>query len=124
MSDRLLLLLAAVGLGPIALSYGVVPSLSVSHLLGFSVDGINHTHVFRGIMGLYLANICFWLAGSAFRSVRLPALWGLFIFMSGLASGRILSLVIDGFPGFVLTFYLLAEIVFAVMALIAIRKFV
>ena len=54
MSDRLLLLLAALGLVPIALSYGIVPSSSVTYLLGFPVAGINQTHVFRAIMGLYL----------------------------------------------------------------------
>lgn len=83
MSDRLLLLIASLGLFPIALSYGLVPSQTVTFLLGFTVEGTNHTHVFRAIMGLYLANILFWLTGFAIPSLRLPALWGLFIFMGG-----------------------------------------
>jgi hypothetical protein len=122
MSDRLILLLAAVGLVPIALSYGLVPSQSVTYLLGFPVEGTNQTHVFRAIMGLYLANVGFWLAGFAMSSLRIPALWSLFIFMGGLAAGRVVSLVIDGVPSFVLIFYLLAEVAFALLAVIAIRK--
>ena len=122
MSDRLILLLAAVGLVPIALSYGLVPSQSVTYLLGFPVEGTNQTHVFRAIMGLYLANVGFWLAGFAMSSLRIPALWSLFIFMGGLVAGRVVSLVIDGVPSFVLIFYLLAEVAFALLAVIAIRK--
>ena len=122
MSDRIILLLAALGLVPIALSYGLVPSQSVPFLLGFPVEGTNQTHVFRAIMGLYFANVGLWIAGVGIASLRRTALWSLFIFMGGLASGRILSLILDGFPGLVLTFYLVAELTFASLALIAIRK--
>lgn len=122
MSDRLLLILAAVGLVPVALSYGLMPSQSVTYLLGFSVDGTNQTHVFRAIMGLYLANVGFWLAGAAIPSFRVPALWSLLVFMGGLAAGRVISLLIDGMPNFILLFYLLAEFTFGLLALSAIKK--
>jgi hypothetical protein len=122
MSERLILILASVGLVPIALSYGLVPSKSLEFLLGFPVESTNQTHVFRAIMGLYFANIAFWLTGVVFTSLRIPALWCLLIFMGGLATGRVLSLVVDGMPSFVLVFYLLAEIAFATLALLAIRK--
>ena len=122
MSGRLVLIHASIGLVPIALSYGLVPSISVSYLLGFAVEGTNETHVFRAIMGLYLANVAFWVAGAAIPSFTLPALWSLLLFMGGLAAGRVVSLIIDGMPSFVLIFYLLAEIAFALLALMAIRK--
>ena len=64
MTERSLLILAALGLVPIALSYGLMPSASVTYLLGFPVEGVNQTHVFRAIMGLYLANALFWLVAS------------------------------------------------------------
>ena len=48
MSGRLVLILAAIGLLPIAFSYGLDPSTTVSYLLGFPVEGTNQTHVFRG----------------------------------------------------------------------------
>jgi low temperature requirement protein LtrA len=121
MSDRLVLLLAAVGLVPIALSYGMVPSKSLPYLLDISVEGTNHTHVFRAIMGLYLVNVLFWLAGAVMPALRRPALWVLFLFMAGLAAGRLLSLVLDGVPSFVLIFYLVAELLFAALALKCLR---
>ena len=117
MTDRMLLILAALGLVPIALSYGLVPSASVTNMLGFPVEGANHTHVFRAIMGLYLANALFWLVASAKRELRRSALWVLFLFMAGLAGGRVLSIILDGLPGAILVFHLIAELVFAALSL-------
>ena len=122
MTDRLLLLLAAVGLVPIALSYGLFPGNSVTYLLGFPVETLNHVHVFRAIMGLYLANAVFWLAGYQRPNLRTPAMWSLFIFMAGLAAGRILSVIVDGIPNPVLIFYLIAELAFAALALRSLRQ--
>ena len=123
MTNRLLLMLAALGLVPIALSYGVVPSTSVTYLLGFPVEGTNQSHVFRAIMGLYLANATFWLIAAMTPVLQRAALWVLFLFMAGLAAGRILSILLDGMPGTVLVFYLGAELIFAVLAAVNLRKF-
>lgn len=49
-------------------------------------------------MGLYLANVILWLAGAAMPSLTGAALWSLFIFMAGLAAGRVISLIHDGIP--------------------------
>ena len=122
MSDRLLLILASLGLVPIALSYGVVPTKSLPFLLDLPVEGQSQIHVFRAVMGLYLANVVFWLAGSATPSLTVPALWSLLIFMVGLASGRVVSLIFDGIPGPVLIFYFCAEVLFAVLAFINLSK--
>lgn len=122
MSDRMLLLLAAIGLVPIALSYGLVPSVSLPYLLGFPVEGVQQTHVFRAIMGLYIANVGLWIAGAWITSMTRPALWALLIFMGGLAAGRIVSVIVDGVPNFVLLFYLAAEITFAVLAALNLKK--
>ncbi len=123
LTDRLVLLLAAAGLLPIALSYGFAPSTSVPYLFGFPVEGTNQTHIFRAIMGLYLANALFWVIGAMMPSLRVPSLWVLYLFMSGLAAGRILSIVVDGFPNFVLLFYLAAELVFGFLAMRCLRNF-
>lgn len=122
MTDRVVLLLASIGLVPIALSYGLVPSQSLSYLLGIPVEGVNHTHIFRAIMGLYFANVAFWLAGYFTPSLRVPALWSLLIFMGGLAAGRILSLIVDGVPVPLLIFYLVAELGFAGLAVRCLRR--
>ena len=122
MTDRLLLLLAALGLVPIALSYGLVTSASVTYLLGFLVEGTNQTHVFRAIMGLYLANATFWLVAAGKPALQRPALWVLFLFMVGLAFGRVLSIILDGMPGPILLFYLVAELFFAALAFVSLRR--
>lgn len=122
MSARVVLLLAAIGLLPIALSYGAAPTKSVPYLLEFPVEGTNQSHVFRAIMGLYFANLLFWIVGAVRQPLRRAALWSLFLFMTGLAAGRILSLLLDGLPNFLLLFYLAAELLFAALALHALRK--
>nr|WP_319949495.1 DUF4345 domain-containing protein [uncultured Shimia sp.] len=122
MSDRFVLLLASVGLFPIALSYGAMPSVSVPMLLGFPVDTTELTHIFRAIMGLYLAMLMFWIAGAFKSALTNAALWSLFLFMAGLAAGRLLSFLVDGLPNFLLVFYFLAEILFAALALLRLRQ--
>ncbi len=122
MSDRLVLLLAALGLVPIAMSYGLMPAQSLSYLLGIPVESVNHTHVFRAVMGLYLANAALWFAGYFNPSLRVAALWSLLIFMGGLAAGRVLSVIVDGVPGPLLVFYLVAELTLAALALRCLRR--
>lgn len=73
-------------------------------------------------MGLYLALVIFWVLGARNRSLRLPALWSLVIFMLGLASGRVLSLLVDGIPHPLLLVYLVLELGFGGVGLLLIRK--
>ena len=106
------LLFTAVGLIPIALSYGAIPSASLPYLFGIEVDSMNLAHILRAVMGLYLALVCFWMIGAFRRDLTVPALWSLVVFMFGLAGGRLLSLVLDGMPHRLLFAYLLAELAF------------
>lgn len=110
--ESLFLLVAAMGLLPIALSYGLVPQTSLPFLFDIEVDTVNSTHIYRAVMGLYLANIVFWIAGARNEALTVPALWGLTVFMLGLAAGRTASLVIDGMPHPLLLVYLVLEIGF------------
>ncbi|MEO1797385.1 MAG: DUF4345 domain-containing protein [Pseudomonadota bacterium] len=107
--QRSLLLALAVGLTPVALSYGAAPQTSLPWLFGIDAGGVPTRHVFRAIMGLYLALICFWALGALRPTLRLPALWSLFVFTFGLAVGRLLSLILDGWPGPLLFAYVPAE---------------
>jgi len=115
------LLFTAVGLTPIALSYGAAPSSSLPYLFGIEVDTVNLTHILRAVMGLYLALVCFWIAGALRQELTVPALWSLVVFMFGLAGGRILSLVLDGMPNWLLFAYLLAELAFGAIGLRMLR---
>lgn len=111
--QRGLLLAMAIGLTPIALTYGAVPQASLPWLYEIDVSDVPTRHIFRAMMGLYLAMILFWAAGALRPSLRLPALWALFVFTLGIGSGRVLSLVLDGWPGPLLFLYLPAEIALA-----------
>lgn len=120
-TDRLFLLIASLGLMPIALSYGADPATILTYLYGFSVESVNLTHIFRAVMGLYLAMIVFWISGFIWQSMRTPAMWSAVFFMYGLAAGRALSIVLDGVPNWLLVVYLLAEIAFGTLGLRVIR---
>ncbi len=119
---KLFLIVAAVGLTPIALSYGVSPASSLQYLFGISVESTELTHIFRAIMGLYLALVGFWIAGALFEQLTVPALWSLVVFMFGLAAGRVLSLALDGFPNWLLLVYLGLELAFGAIGFRLLRS--
>lgn len=121
-AQRLFLMAMGIGLVPIALSYGAVPEKSLPLLYGIADPDLPTRHVFRAVMGLYLGMICFWLAGALRPNLRIAALWTVFVFVTGIALGRALSLILDGWPGPVLLFYLLAEIVLSAMSLLLIAR--
>lgn len=113
--QSLFLLITAAGLTPIALIYGIAPEKSLPYLFGIDASGVDTRHIFKAFMGLYLALVGFWIAGALRPKLRLPALWSLFIFMVGLALGRIFSLLVDGWPSGLLMFYLFLEVSFGAM---------
>ena len=61
-------------------------------------------------MGLYVAFNIFWVIGALNLSLRLSALWSLFIFYTGAGAGRVLSIVLDGSPDTIFMLYLILEI--------------
>ena len=75
--ESIFLLLAAAGLLPVALSYGASPEASLAFLYDIDASELNSSHIFRAVMGLYLAQIVFWICGARSESLRLPALWSL-----------------------------------------------
>ncbi|MEP4078291.1 DUF4345 domain-containing protein [Haloferula sp.] len=120
--DKIFLFAAALGLTPIALSYGVKPDASIPYLFGIAVESANEKHVFRAMMGLYLGQALFWVMGALKPALTFAALWSVVVFMWGLAFGRILSVVLDGVPSPLLLVYLLLEVGFGVVGTILIRK--
>lgn len=111
--SRAFLILIALGLAPVALSYGLAPEKSLPWLFGIDASGVNLRHILRGVMGLYLAMICFWIAGAVLARLRVPALWSLVVFMTGLGLGRLFSLIVDGWPHPLLVVYLVLEVAIA-----------
>jgi hypothetical protein len=120
--QKALLLIVAIGLIPIALSYGLIPKRTLSFLYDISSYEINQIHILRAVMGLYLAFVIFWFIGAFKVKFRQAALYCLVVFMFGLAAGRILSLMIEGVPNWLLLVYLLLEKGFGIIGLVLIRK--
>ncbi len=115
--ESVFLLVAAAGLTPIALAYGLLPATTVPMLYGVEIDSVNIVHIFRAVMGLYLAMVIFWVMGATREPLRLAALYSLVVFMGGLAMGRLLSLLVDGIPVAPLVIYLVLEVGFALVGL-------
>ena len=109
------LIFVASGVFLISLSYGIVPSKTLSYLYGIEVDSVNLSNIFRAVMGLYIGFVTFWITGAFYDSLKIPALWSLTFFMVGLASGRFLSLIIDGIPHPLFVLWMLLEIIFGVL---------
>jgi hypothetical protein len=111
--DRLMqayLLFIAIGLVPIALSYGVDPAGILPRFLDLKVEGTDQTQIFRALMCLYLACSAFWAIAAFTPAWRLPAVvWGV-LFMLSLAAGRAISLLVDGPASRLLDVYLGLEI--------------
>jgi hypothetical protein len=112
------LLFIAVGLMPVALSYGMNPAVVLPRALNISVEGADQTQIFRALMGLYLGCSAFW-AIAAFKAdwQRVAVIWGVF-FMFSLAVGRTISLIVDGPASRLLDLYLALEIFAGVLGLI------
>ena len=107
---RFYLLFSAAGLTLVALTYGVAPADVLPKLMDLKIEGTDLTHILRAVMGLYLGMIVLWLIG-AFRSdfTRAAVISEIF-FMLGLASGRLLSITVDGVPSIPLIVYTIVEI--------------
>lgn len=120
--QKILLLVCATGLIPIALSYGLMPEKSLEFLYGISADNTNLIHIMRAIMGLYFGQIIFWYMGASNPDLRRTAVYVLIIFMWGLVLGRIFSLLVDGVPHWLLWTYGVIEFAIGLLGLQLIKK--
>lgn len=108
--SRAYLLLCAVLLLPIALSYGIAPAEVLPKVLDITVQGNDQVQIFRALMCLYLAASGFW-AVAAFKPdwQQAAVVWAV-LFSLSLAIGRVISLVVDGPASRLLDVYLGLEI--------------
>jgi hypothetical protein len=108
---------------PAALFYGLFPNETVPILFDFAVQSTDLKNVFRAILGLYLAFSTFWIMG-----ILKPDFWKMatlsnFIFMIGLVSGRMLSMILDGIPSPAFSYGIIGELILAIFALYQYRKY-
>ena len=108
---RMYLLLCMFLIVPIALNYGLAPSSMLPRTLDIAVSGTDQVHVFRALMCLYLGAAIFWAIAAFTPSwQRTAVIWAIF-FAFSLAAGRVISLIVDGWPSLLLIVYLGLEIV-------------
>jgi len=74
-------------------------------------------------MGLYITMALFWILGAFNKSLTIPALWSLIIFMTGIGAGRAISLVTDGIPSNPYLLFLFCEVIFASIGLVFIKTY-
>ena len=123
--ESLFLILVAIGLIPLGITYGAHPSfnlLPISFLDEVEINSIDHANIFSGIMGLYVTMAIFWILGAFNKSLTIPALWSLVIFMTGIGLGRAISMIIDGMPSNAFLLFLLLEVMFAFIGFMFIKS--
>ena len=119
---RLYLLISALGLLPVALSYGIAPTMVVPSLFDVAVESTDLTHILRAVMGLYLGMVVLWVLGAMRPNIARTAVISEVAFMFGLAFGRLLSIVADGVPSLLLVAYAAVEIVMGGLGIWILRQ--
>ncbi len=108
---------------PAALFYGLFPNVTLPVLFDFEVQSTDLKNVFRAILGLYLAFSALWVLGILKSDFWKMATLSNFIFMIGLVSGRMLSMVLDGIPSPAFSYGIIGELILAIFALYQYRKY-
>ena len=124
--ESIFLIIVAIGLIPLGITYGAHPSFSllpISFLDEVEINSIDHANIFSGIMGLYITMAIFWILGAFNKSLTIPALWSLIIFMTGIGAGRAISILTDGIPSNPYFLFLLLEIVFASIGFMFVKQY-
>ncbi len=116
------LTVSAILITVIALGYGLFPNEVLSRLFSFTVDSTDLNQVFRATMGLYFAMTAFWIYGIYNPAYRRSATITNVLFMSGLAAGRIISLVTDGIPSLIFLIGLALELLLACWGIWNLKK--
>ena len=104
------LLFISIGVFPAALGYGLNPKEFLPVLYGIEVADNNLSNIFRAIMGLYIGCVLLWVFGAFNKSLAVPALWCMFVFMLGIGLGRALSLILDGMPDTIFVFFMILNL--------------
>ena len=109
--ESIFLILVSVGVFSAALGYGIVPSKSLPFMYGISLTNKNMANIFRAVTGLYVAFAVFWFFSAFHIELYFSAILSLILFMSGIAFGRIASIILDGLPDKIILGYLIVELV-------------
>lgn len=84
----------------VGLAYGVIPNTILPFLFNIEIHSIELQNIFRAMMGLYLAMGLFLILGAKYSKYWRVATLISVMFTAGLAVGRIISTLFDGFSPF------------------------
>ena len=119
--NKMVLGSAGLGIAGIGLTYLFVPHLLLD-VYGFHIQSPSEANIFRsGSGGLFVALAILFCLGAANPRYTRTSLVTMFAFMSGLAVGRLVSIVADGWPHPVLIAVLVVEASYAGAAAYALR---
>ncbi len=95
------------------LLYGLVAEMTLLYFFDFRVDELELQNIFRAIMGLYFGFAIYWIIGIRKSKYWEAATLSNVIFMGGLATGRLISTILDGVSlqwliGLILEFFMMA----------------
>ena len=71
--------------------------------------------------GIYVGIAFFWIIGSFNKSLTIPAIWSIIIFMSGFAVMRIIKIFVNGFPDAYTISILCVEILLVLIGIVLIK---
>lgn len=111
------LIFAFTSVSVIGLLYGASPQWFASFFLDISPLEPDIAHILRAIMGLYLGLGLFWLYAAFNDQYTKAAVLTTAIFAGGLVLGRIFSLLLEGRPASLLTFYTVVELMLTPLAI-------
>jgi hypothetical protein len=113
---ELVLISTALSIGAIGLGYLISPQFMLS-FYGVTVDSVTEASIIRSSYGgLFFGFSLLLLFWSLNQNTHKHALLALLAFMGGFASGRIVSLSVDGMPGPLVFVLILIEVTYAVFA--------
>jgi len=117
------LIISTIILTIVSLAYGLSPNNILPKLFDFQVESIDLKQTFRATMGLYLGMVALSVIGIFNPRHWRTATISTVFFMSGLAVGRTISLVLDGIPSIYFSVGLVLELIFAFWGIINLNKY-
>jgi len=102
----------------VAFIYGFNPALSFDMFL----ETIDEHNFYKAIMGLYIGFSFLWILGLFKRAYLKTAVITNIVFMMGLGSGRIVSIILDGVPTGGYVFGTIAELFLGFYGLWVLRR--
>ena len=102
----------------VSLVYGFQPNL----LFEVTINSTDEHNIFKAIMGLYLGFSVLWIVGLFLDRLWKTATVSNIVFMLGLAFGRIISMLLDGFPTTVFVVGTIGELVLGLFAYYQLKR--